>query len=356
LLFLFVIFLIRRYISFLGKNKRAVSSVSGEMMRPLRILFSRGSQKLKLDIRRCDFHHQFHSLVFHLDGLHFNQRRLKITQFSVWQHRNLTTNNIRRGVSNGSTENFLPDFDGPLQKLRKNMEEEKYFDWHNLQKLSETVRMSKIPLSENQNQELISILKEWNKTKHSEKEYARILKVMANVNFSVFVTDQNEIILAIMDQCLQNKLQSFRAFAVILSGIRGLRYSGSLLKSNHRQRILESLSDLNEDSNEKSYIELLSGIFTLGINWKEISDFGKRNLLSQLEALQTKLNADIISQVIYIFGKLGVNLKETGHKNTIIGLVRKTLKEIENDNGKLEVSRVVRFYNEKTSETILFEY
>jgi hypothetical protein len=120
-----------------------------------------------------------------------------------------------------------------------------------LDELSKTVSLSKEPLTQNQSQQLISSLGEWNKKSHSQQEYANILKFMANLKFSTVQLNQKKIIQAIVDQCLVKKQQSFRWFALVLTGMRGLKYSGSLLQNNHRQRILDSLSELKEDQHEK---------------------------------------------------------------------------------------------------------
>jgi hypothetical protein len=278
------------------------------MLRPLRILFSRGSQKLKLDIRRCDFHHQFHSLVFHLDdhSISFYQRCSLITSFLRLQQRNKTTH-----------------------VKKDNMD----------------VSVSKTPLTENQSQQLISSLKEWTKKDHSDQEGVKVLKLMANMQISSFGAEQNEIVIAIVDRFLKNKQQSFHWFALFLSAIRELTLSGILLKNRHKQRIVESLSELRTNNDKRSYSELLRGIADLEINWVEINEAGQLNLLNPLEATtKLELTADCIHQIIFSFGKLGVNLEETRFKKTIIGLVRKAVTEIEKDNGKgklEEVSRVV---------------
>jgi hypothetical protein len=147
-----------------------------------------------------------------------------------------------------------------------------------------------------------------------------------------------------VDKVLEKNQQSFRWFGLFLTGIRGLNYSGALLKSNHRQRILESLSELKEDSRERSYAELISGIVDLGINWREINEAGQQNLLHQLDSLEAKFTVNSLFSVIFNFGKLGVNLKETCYKQTVIELVGKALDEIEDSSGKgkLDLPRVVR--------------
>jgi hypothetical protein len=104
------------------------------------------------------------------------------------------------------------------------------------------------------------------------------------------------------------------------------------------------LSELKEaSSNEKTYSELLSGIVGLGIHWDEINEGGKGNLLNQLEVLKSKLTADVIYSVLFNFGKLEVNLKESAYRKTILELTVRALKEIEKDNGqgKLDSPRVV---------------
>jgi hypothetical protein len=146
-----------------------------------------------------------------------------------------------------------------------------------------------------------------------------------------------------VDKVLQRNQKSFLWFAFFLSAIKRLKYSGSLLTSNHRQRILKSLSELVEDGDERAYSELLGGIVGVEINWKEISEMGKRNLLKHMESKKEEFTADTIPSVLFNFGKLGVDLKETGNKKTVVELVEKALQDIAKDNGKgkLDLPRVV---------------
>jgi hypothetical protein len=267
--------------------------------------------------------------------------------FLLLQQRNKskTTNINHDRVSDVSTERSSHDIDDLLLKLSENAKKGKSGNFADIiEVLNKLVSVSKTPLTENQSQQLISSLKEWTKKDHSDQQCANVLKFIANMQISSFSAEQKEIIIAIVDQFLKNKQQSLRWFALFLSAIRELTLSGILLKTRHKQRIVESLSELRKDNDERSYSELLSAIVDLEINWVEINEAGQRNLLNQLESpASTILSAECIHQIIFNFGKLGVNLKRAGYKKIVVELVGKTLKEIEKDNGKgkLEVFRVV---------------
>jgi hypothetical protein len=309
-------------------------------MQSWRMLFSRSNQMRKLDIRRFDFHHQFHSFVQGDHSSSFHRHSI-LQSVSLVEKRFQTTKISGDRIAKVSTGSTYLEIDAMLHNLSENVKKGEFgkFD-KTLDELSKTVTMSKVAMTQNQTQQLISSLKEWNKENHSEREYARVFKSMADLRISPFRADQEKVIISIVDKCLVEKQQSFRWFAVLLTGLRKLNNSGSLLQNSHRQRILESLSELKKDSHEIAYNELLSGIVGLRINWDEISETGKLNLLNQLKALLTKFTPDFIYSVIFNFGKLGVNLKETGHKKTIIELARKAFKQ-ENGKGKLDTPRAV---------------
>jgi hypothetical protein len=248
--------------------------------------------------------------------------------YNRWQTTDINCNRV-------SSERNAPAIDGLIQSLKEDVRKGDFrkFDI-NVELLSKTVFVSKAALNREQTQRFTLCLKEWNNQNHSGRQYASVLKFMANLRFSVLNADQKELIVAIVDKFFEKNQQSFRWLGLFLTGIRGLKYSGALLKSNHRQRILESLSELKEDSHERSYAELISGIVGLGINWEEINEAGKRNLLNQLETVKATLTARNINTVIFSFGKLGVDLTETRYKKTIIELAEKVLKELKSDNGK----------------------
>jgi hypothetical protein len=297
-------------------------------MKSWRIVFSRSFQLRNLDISKFNSRHQFHS--FHrLDDWY---------SFSLLQQRYQTT------IINGDTERNFTGIDNILQKLNDNVKKREFgkFNKH-MEELCRTAAVSKAGISANQTVELISIMKEWKKANHSGEDYTKLLKSMAILKFSVFNAEQKEIIVAIVDKVLQRNQKSFLWFAFFLSAIKRLKYSGSLLTSNHRQRILKSLSELVEDGDERAYSELLSGIVGVEINWKEISEMGKRNLLKHMESKKEEFTADTSPSVLFNFGKLGVDLKETGNKKTVIELVEKALQDIAKDNGKgkLDLPRVV---------------
>jgi transposase-like protein len=274
------------------------------MMQTAKIFFSRGIQKRNLDFRRFNSHLQFHSFFYSDDGRSFCRRDSITTGFSLLQNRWQTTDINCNRVS---SERNAPAIDGLIQSLKEDVRKGDFrkFDI-NVELLSKTVFVSKAALNREQTQRFTLCLKEWNNQNHSGRQYASVLKFMANLRFSVLNADQKELIVAIVDKFFEKNQQSFRWLGLFLTGIRGLKYSGALLKSNHRQRILESLSELKEDSHERSYAELISGIVGLGINWEEINEAGKRNLLNQLETVKATLTARNINTVIFNFGKLGV--------------------------------------------------
>jgi hypothetical protein len=303
------------------------------MMRSWKIFFSRGIPKRNFDIRRFDSHHQFHSF-FHLDDHHsFYDRHHSIktsTTSSLTQQRFQTTN-INRGRGKVSPEGISIGIDEQLRRMKENVKKREFDKFLNqLDQFSRTAAA----LTQNQNQQIISTLKEWNRDGHSDREYAYIFKSLANLKFSVTNQEQRDIVVAIADGFFAKGQFSFRWFALFLTGLRRLKYSGSLLNEKHRRQILELLGQLKKDnSHEGSYTELLSGLVGLGIHWDEINEDGKKNLLNQLEVLKSKFTSDIY-QVLFSFGKLGVSLKESHYEKTILELTVRTLKEIEKDNGQ----------------------
>jgi hypothetical protein len=324
------------------------------MMRSWRIFFSRGIPKQNFEIRRFNSHHQFHSF-FHLDDHHsfydhhqWSINTSRTASFSLTQQRFQTTNIIR------GAESTSLGIDEQLQRLKDNVKKQEFDQFVNhMDQLSRTAAA----LTQNQNQQLISTLKEWNQDDHSDREYAYILKSLANLKFSVTIREQRDIVVAIVDSSLAKGHLSSRWFALFLSGLRRLKYSGSLLNEKHRQRIVRSLGELKDDMHEKAYAELLSGLVGLGIHWNEISEAGKGNLHNRLEVLKSKLTADVIYSVLFNFGKLEVNLKESPYKKTILELTARALKTIERDNGqgKLDLPRVVSTIT-KYSDLLLESY
>jgi hypothetical protein len=304
------------------------------MMQSLRIFFRRKVQKRKLDIRRYDFHHQFHSFL-HFDDHLCSHSRSVVGRFSLIQQRYRTTysNSDRISRKFPADKQFLR-IDDTLRRLNEDVLKEEFRSFDNgLYEFSENIRKTKTALSLTQTKHLVSTLWEWNKKDHAEREYVRTLKFLANLNFSVFDPEHQAIVFAILDQCLQKKQESFRWFAMMLSGMRRLNYSGTLLQKSHKERILESLGKLKYERDESSFLELLSGITGLGIRWNEISDSGKQMLLRDLETNTTELSPRSIYEILFNFGKLGVNLKETNYNKAIIELVGKALNEIEESNG-----------------------
>jgi hypothetical protein len=315
------------------------------MMRSWRIFFSRGIPKRNFDIRRFDSHHQFHSF-FHLNDHHYQWSiNTRITSVSLLplQRRLQTTNINRGGVSKGSSERPVFGIDEQLQRLNENMKKREFKPFEmNLINLGR----SRAVLTQKQSQQLVSTLKEWNKDDHSDQEYANVLRSLSTLQFSVTNKEHQEIIIALTERFLMKNQHSIRWFALFLTGLRGLKYSGSFMNDKHRRRILDLLSELKDDAKVNTYSELLSGIVGVGIRWDEINEAGKRNLLNQLKVLESKLTVNKFCTVVFNFGKLGVKLKESPYKTTILELIASTLKEIENDNGqgKLNLPRTVSYF------------
>jgi hypothetical protein len=311
-------------------------------MRSWRIFFSRGIPKRNFDIRRFDSHHQFHSF-FHLNdhrSLHDRHHHCSInksTSFLLLQQRFQTTS---RGADMITAISGSIGIDEQLQRLKENVKKREFDKF--LTQLDQFSRTA-AALTQNQKQQIISTLKEWNRDHHSGRSYAYIFKSLANLRFSVTNREQRDIVVAIADKFFANGQLSFRSFAGFLSGLRRLKYSGTFLNEKHRQRIVGLLSELKEDSHERAYSELLSGIVGLGISWDEINEAGKKNLLNQLEVLKSKFTADPTSSVLFNFGKLNVKLKESPYKKIILELIMTSMKEIEKDNeqGKLNLPRTV---------------
>jgi hypothetical protein len=201
-------------------------------------------------------------------------------------------------------------------------------------------------LNRDQGQRLISTLKEWHNdnSKHSEQEYAKIIRCMADLKFSGTYRERQDLIIVLTDEFLEKKEHSFRGFALFLTGLRGLKYLGHFLNEKQRQRTVGVFNELKEDCNEKVYSELISGIVGLGIHWDEIYETGKQNLLNQLEPLKSEITANGVYNVVFNFGKLGANLKNLPCRLTIIELTEKAMTEMQADNGqgKLKLPRAVR--------------
>jgi hypothetical protein len=237
--------------------------------------------------------------------------------------------------SNGSVE-----VDELLQRLEEHVKKREFGQFENIVYKFST---SKPVLTPNQNQQLISALNGWIKDDHSEQEYAMILKSLASLKLSLKNRGQPDIIVEVVEDFLEKTPQSFRWFAVFLFALKGVNFSGRALHEKYRQRIVELLGDLKEDRDGKAVSELISGIVGVGIRWGDINEAGKRNLLNQLEEIKSEMTADHLCQILFSFGKLGVNLKESPSKKTILELTAKELEEVEKDNGqgKLKISRTV---------------
>jgi hypothetical protein len=251
------------------------------------------------------------------------------------------TTNIHRGeVPKVSAERNVFDIGDMLQKLKENMEKKEF---EQFQMNMYTFGRWKAVLTPDQNQKLIYTLKKWNRDDHSDQEVANILKSLANLKFSVTNEEQQVILDVIILKFLGKSQLSFRWFALFLTGLRSLKYSGNSLKEIDPQRIEGLFSELKEDCDERSYSELLNGIVGLELRWDEINEDGKRNLLNQLEVLKSEITAESFPNVVFNFGKLKVNFKESPYQKTILELTMKALKEMEADNGhgKLNVPREV---------------
>jgi hypothetical protein len=169
------------------------------MMRSWSIFFGRGIPKRNFDIRRFDSHHQFRSFV-HLNDQHsfYDHHQCSIntsrtTSFSLSQQRFQTININRGGVSKVSSESNIFGIDEQLQRLKENVKKREFDQFVNhMDQLSRTAAA----LTRNQNQQLISTLKEWNQDDHSDREYAYILKSLANLKFSVTNQEQRDIVVA----------------------------------------------------------------------------------------------------------------------------------------------------------------
>jgi hypothetical protein len=307
------------------------------MLRSWRIFFSRGIPK-----RNFDSHHQFHSFFRSSDHRSFNENNhlTPTTLFSIAQQRWRTTIIRRTEVAKVFAGKNVFDIGHMLQQLKENVKKREF---EQFQMNMYTFGRSKAVLAPEENQQLISTLKVWNQEDHSDQEVANILKSLANLKFSESKQEQRDILDAIIGRFLEKNQQSFRWFALFLTGLRSLKYSSNLLTEKQRQRIVGLLGELKEDCDERSYPELLSGIFGLEIRWDEINEAGKENLLNQLEVLKSEITAESIADVLFNFGKMKVNLKESPYKNTILELTMKALKETEKDNGqgKLDLPRVV---------------
>jgi hypothetical protein len=298
------------------------------MMRSWRIFFSRGIPKRNFDIRRFDSHHQFHSF-FHLNEHLENKHLIRTTDsFSLLQQRWQTTDLNRDGGSNVCVEGTVTGIDDQLQKLKEDVKKRQFSSYLT------SLGWSRAVLTQQQSQQLISTLNEWIKDDHSDQEYANVLRSMSTLQFSVTNNDKQEIIMALTERFLLKNQHSAHSFVLFLTALRGLKYSGNSLNEKHRQRIVKLLSKFKGDRYKNLYSELLSGIVGLEISWDEINEAGKRNLLNQLKALKSEITADHTSSVLFNVGKLGVKLKESPYKKTILELTSRALKEIEKDNGQ----------------------
>jgi hypothetical protein len=103
------------------------------------------------------------------------------------------TINSNHGRGKVSAEITSLAVDEQLQRLKENVKKREFDQFVNrLDQLSRTASS----LTRNQNQQLISTLKEWNQDDHSDREYAYILKSLANLKFSVTNQEQRDIVVA----------------------------------------------------------------------------------------------------------------------------------------------------------------
>jgi hypothetical protein len=345
-------------------------------MKSLRILSSQSIPKRNLGIRRFDPHHQFHS-SFHLDDGHsLYHRQSNTTSFSWTQRRCLAIRIIHRepedsteysrhrrvpekstrysrDVPRYAREDNLtdqrdwnpPSVDKILKKLEANLESVTKFD-RSLEDLSKTVRDTKKALTTHQLYQLNQIIRKWNVTNdYPVRQCARVLMFLGNSIISTRTEQETEIVVFIVDKFFEQYQKSFRWFALFLTGMRRVGYSGSSLTTTHREKVLDSLAELRRGSDERAYAELIAGLSGLGFTWNEINEPGKQNLLHQLDSLRMDFSVRSIISVIFNFGKMGANLKETDQKATVMELVGIALKVIERDDGEghLDVLREVRY-------------
>jgi hypothetical protein len=254
-----------------------------------------------------------------------------------------TTSFKRERVSNVSTDNSVLGIDDILQNLKEDAKKTEKLVW-NLDQLCELAKAaadgdSTSPLTESQMHQLVSSLNDWNQGNYSDLNYVQILKSLARLRFSVNNADQRAIIIDIVDKYLQRNQSSFHGFAIFLTAVQSMNYSGALMNHEHRQRIRESLNDLRFRSEE-----LLNAIKNLG---KEISEEGIQNLLIQLKPFEDKkFDVGRIESILMSLGKLGVNLQETNYKEIFLELTGKALIEIEEDSirqGRRDLPQLVSF-------------
>jgi hypothetical protein len=315
-------------------------------MKSLRTIFTQRIQRQSLNIRRCNNHCRFHSIVFVDDHSSLHTSLTSKIRFPLLAVRCYTTSLNRDRVSDVSTHNDVLGIDDLLQNLKKNVKNEN-FVW-NLEQLGELFNSqqkaaadgnSTPALTESQMQQLVSSLNDWTKRNHSDRNYVEILKSLASLRFSVRNADQRAIIIDIVDKYFQRKQNSFHLFATFLTAIKCMNYSGASMHYEHRQRIQESLNHLRFNSEE-----ILNGIKNLG---KEMSDEEIQNMLSQLKPFEDKkFFAGRIAYILLSFGKLSVNLRESEYKQIFLELTGKALVDIEADSngqGKRDLTRVVSF-------------
>jgi hypothetical protein len=209
-----------------------------------------------------------------------------------------------------------------------------------------TEQLTSFSLTPQQKSDLGTIFKKWNRSFHYEDEYPRILKRMSKMKFTAHSEEDNELIESLCEQYLKIEKKTARWFSLFLTAIRALNYKAPIISEEHLQFVRDSMIAVSQDRkmNEKDFIEIISGLAGLGIEWTELPEIAQNNLLIHMDNLSEYLVADYWKSILFNLGKMGANLASSSYKQKALQITMSTLKAIERDRNDEEQAQMVRTF------------
>jgi hypothetical protein len=201
-------------------------------------------------------------------------------------------------------------------------------------------------LLKSEKEELKSILTERVKFDRGTNETAHVLRSLDGI-LSARNNEDKRIVDSLIVAYIGSSSKSFLSFPFFLTSLKKLDYRWNLFDRNTKERIVELFDGFSSDEmlEGRAFRELIDGIAGLEMNWNDLQEKTRSNLLRRLKNIYGQLDLTESCSVIFKMDKLAVHLSPGDFMwETVLKMTVKMLTLIDKRTNLKERGRIVSYF------------
>jgi hypothetical protein len=194
--------------------------------------------------------------------------------------------------------------------------------------------------------ELKSILTESGKLDLGTDQTVKVLRNLDGI-LSARNKEDKFVLDSFLIKFISSSSKSFQSFPLFLTSLKKLDYRWNVFDRCTKERIVNRFDDISNDGmlKGKEYRELIAGIAGLEMNWNDLKERTRTNLLERLKNIYGELDLSGLGMVIFHLGKLSVRLSPQDFIwETVTRMAVTILSLIEKEMNLKERTRIVSYF------------